>query len=187
MTSKRVQQLQEQGERTRARIVEVAQATFAAEPAASLSAIAAAAGVGIGTLYRHFPTREDLVFELYRHEVTELADGARELLATRPAREALRLWLDAYADFVMAKAGLLGALRSGATHGQFAQEAYGPVAHAIQRLIDANEAAGTIRHGATPDDVLLAMDGIYNLDPDSDWRPRADRLFDLIVAGLQHS
>ncbi|MEU3983956.1 TetR/AcrR family transcriptional regulator [Streptomyces sp. NPDC026672] len=185
MSGKRVEQLHAQGERTRARLLEVAREAFAADGAVSLNAVAKAAGVGIGTLYRHFPTREELVFELYRHEVHQLAASADELLAVSEPAVALRDWLDGYARYVMAKAGLVRALRGAATHGRFVQEAYGPVAAAIDRLLAANERAGTVRPGFTADDVLLAVDGLYNLDPDSDWPPRAARLFDLVVTGLR--
>ncbi len=185
MTNKRVEQLHAQAARTRSRLLEVTQAAFALDSTASLNAIAKGAGVGIGTLYRHFPTREDLVFELYRGEVQELADAADNLLATQAPAEALRLWLDRYADYVMAKAGLVDALRaSTSVHGRFAQEAYGPVAAAIDRLIAANVSSGAIRAGFSADDLLLATDGLYNLDPAGDWRPRAARLFDLVVAGM---
>ncbi|MGW6745514.1 TetR/AcrR family transcriptional regulator [Streptomyces sp. NPDC055025] len=185
MGGKRVEQLHAQGERTRARLLEVAREEFAGDGGVSLNAVAKAAGVGIGTLYRHFPTREELVFELYRHEVHQLAAAADELLGQMRPTAALRAWLDRYADYVMTKAGLVQALRGASVHGSFAQEAYGPVAGAIGRLIAANERAGTMRAGFGPDDVLLAVDGLYNLDPEGDWRPRAARLFDLVVAGLR--
>ena len=83
------------------------------------------------------------------------------------------------------KAGLLEALRSGSAHGRFAQEAYRPVTEAISRLLAAGEAAGTIRPGYTPDDLLLATDGLYRLDPRSDWHAPAGKLFDLVIAGLR--
>ncbi len=158
---------------------------MAGDSAASLNAIARTAGVGIGTLYRHFPTREDLVFQLYRHEVDEPANAADELLAQLEPADALRRWLDRYAEFVMAKAGLVDALRDTPVHGHFAREAYQPVTAAIDRLLAAGERAGTVSPGVTADDLLLAVDGIYNLDPDSDWQPRTARLFDLVTAGLR--
>ncbi|HWO66254.1 MAG TPA: hypothetical protein VNO31_40100, partial [Umezawaea sp.] len=122
---------------------------------------------------------------LYRHEVDHLVASADQLRATQEPFAALRGWFDHYAQFVMAKAGLVHALRSSSTHGQFAQMAYGPVAGAVNRLIAANDEAGTIRAGMTADDLLLALDGLYNLDPDSDWSPRASRLFTLVADGLR--
>ena len=165
--------------------MEVAREALAADSAVSLNAIARAANVGIGTLYRHFPTRADLVFELYRHEVDHLALAADVLLASAEPFAAVRGWLDHYARYVTTKAGLVQALHSASAHGQFAQVAYGPVSAAIGRLIEANEKAGTIRPGYTADDVLLALDGLYNLDPHGDWAPRAERLFTLIADGLR--
>ncbi|MFD9701477.1 TetR/AcrR family transcriptional regulator [Lentzea sp. NPDC059081] len=185
LSGKRAEQLRAQGERTRERLVEVAREALAADGTVSLNAIARAANVGIGTLYRHFPAREDLVFELYRHEVDHLALTADDLLASAEPFAALRGWFDRYAQYVMTKAGLVQALRTASTHGQFAQVAYGPVSAAIGRLIEANERAGTIRAGYTADDVLLALDGLYNLDPHSEWAPRAERLFTLVADGLR--
>jgi AcrR family transcriptional regulator len=177
--------LRAQGERTRAHLLDVAREAFAESSSVSLNAVAKAAGVGIGTLYRHFPTREELVFELYRHEVQQLVAAAEELLSNSEPLRALRRWFDRYAQAVMTKAGLVDALRTSGVHGRFAQEAYEPVANAIGRLISANEQAGSIRAGFTADDILLAVEGLYGLDPDSDWRPRAARLFDLVTAGLR--
>lgn len=182
---KRVEQLRAQGERTRIRLVEVARGEIEKDASVSLTAIARAAGVGIGTLYRHFPTREELVLELYRHDVDKLAAAAEDLLRASAPADALRLWLDKYAQFVMAKAGLVQALRSSSAHMRFAQEAYQPVAAAITSILTAGERTHVFRAGLTADDLLLATDGLYRLDPESDWRPRASRLFELVMAGLR--
>lgn len=151
----------------------------------TLTTIARAAEIGIGTLYRHFPTREDLVFELYRHDMDELATAADELLSSLGRQSALHAWLHRYAQFVKAKAGLLEALRSGSAHERFAQEAYRPVTEAISRLLAAGARAVTVRSGYTPADLLLATDGLYRLDPHSDWHTPADKLFDLVMAALR--
>jgi AcrR family transcriptional regulator len=186
VSNERVEQLHAQAARTRSHLLEVAGVALSTDSAVSLNAIAKSAGVGIGTLYRHFPTREDLVFELYRGEVRELAGAADALLGELAPGEALRRWLDRYADYVMAKAGLVSALRTGTTvHGRLAQQAYAPVSAAIERLLAANRGIGGVRTGFTADDLLLATDGLYNLDPAGDWRPRAARLFDLVLAGLR--
>lgn len=185
MPTKRVEQLLAQGERTRARLVEVARDAFAESGEVSLNSIAKRAGVGIGTLYRHFPTREDLVFELYRQEVHQLADAATDLLETSEPLEAFRAWLDRFAQYAMTKAGLVDALRTATTRSRFATEAYGPVTQALAVLLAANEEAGTIRGGVTPDDVLLAVAGLYQLDPAGEWQPRAERLLDFVLGGLR--
>nr|WP_203600819.1 TetR/AcrR family transcriptional regulator [Streptomyces sp. SID9727] len=151
-----------------------------------VSVIARKAGVGQGTFYRNFPHREALVLEVYRYEMRQVADAAAQLLADRPADRALREWMDRLARYAMAKAGLADALRAATSgHGSLAQVGHGPVTEAITLLLAANEAAGTIRAGVTPDDFLLAIAGLWQLDPHSDWQPRAARLFDLVTDGLR--
>src|SRR6185503_11372370 len=140
---------------------------------ASLNSIAAGAGVGIGTLYRHFPTREDLLLAVYRNEVQQLVDAAPALLETEPPLAALRSWLDRLAYYGMAKAGLKDALA--ASHDRLNAETYGPVVGAVALLLDANERAGTIRLGVSADDVLLMLGFLWRLDPNSDWQERSRR------------
>src|SRR5882757_5210048 len=142
----------EQGEHLRAdaqhnrdRILEVARDAFAASGEVSLNSIAKKAGVGIATLYRHFPSREALVLAVYRHEVQRLVDAAPVLLKTHPPIEALRLWMDRLAHYGMTKAGLADALSTATTsHERLAAESYGPVIGALSMLLRANEQAGTI-------------------------------------------
>lgn len=184
MTTTRGKQLLAQGERTRARLMEVAAAEIGKKSDVSMNQIAKTAEVGIGTLYRHFPTREDLVFAIYRAEVQQLADAAGELLAEQPPLEAFRSWLDRFARYSMTKAGLVDALRSVTTHGRFAQEAYRPVTEALDLLLDANREVGTLRSDVTADDVLLAVAGLYQLDPSADWQPKARRILDFVVDGF---
>ncbi len=150
-----------------------------------MNTIAKDAGVGPGTLYRHFPTREDLIFELYQDEFHQLSEAAAELLEVHEPVTALRAWLDRYAEYAMTKAGLVTALQSVTAHDRFAQEAYGPVTAAIDLLIQANVSAGTIRADVTPDDVLLLIVGLHQIDPSDDWRPKAERLLDFVIAGLR--
>jgi AcrR family transcriptional regulator len=172
----------------RDRILEVALEAFTASGTASLNSIAKAAGVGIGTLYRHFPTREALVLEVYGHEVQQLVASAPVLLKTRPPIDALREWMDRLAHYGMTKAGLADALSTAATsHDGLAAETYGPVIGALSMLLRANEQAGTIRAGLDPDDVLLVLGFLWRIDPNSDWRARAGRLLDLLMDGLRAS
>jgi AcrR family transcriptional regulator len=166
-------------------LLEVARAAIAEQSDVSLNAIAKRADVGVGTLYRHFPTREDLIFAVYRQEVRQLAHAADELLATTEPLQAFRLWLDRMAGYAMTKAGLVDALRAATAHTRFAQEAYGPVSEALTKLLDANKAAGNIQADVTVDDVLLAVAGLYQLDPAGDWQPRVKRLFDVVIAGFR--
>lgn len=143
------------------------------------------AGVGIGTLYRHFPTREALVLEVYRHEVEQSAAAAPALLTRLAPLDALREWMERLAQYGMTKVGLADALASAASHQSRAAESYEPIIGALSLLLRANEAAGTIRPGLDPDDVLLMMGFLWRIDPQSDWRTRSGRLLDLLIDGLR--
>jgi AcrR family transcriptional regulator len=169
----------------RARIVEVASEALAADSSTSLNQIAKKAGVGPGTLYRHFPTRQALLLEVYRREVQRLAETAPELLAQHSPIVALRQWLDYLAEYGMTKIGLGDALYSATvTHDGLADESYGPVIGALSSLLQANAQAGTIRADADADDVLLLMGFLWRIDPAGDWRARASRMIDLVFDGL---
>ncbi|MEV5602670.1 TetR/AcrR family transcriptional regulator [Streptomyces sp. NPDC052299] len=173
-------------QRNRERILAVALTELTRAADTPVSVIARKAGVGQGTFYRNFPHREALVLEVYRYEMRQVADAAAQLLGDHPADRALREWMDRLARYAMAKAGLADALRAATRgHGSLAQVGHGPVTEAIALLLAANEAAGTIRAGVTPDDFLLAIAGLWQLDPHSDWQPRAARLFDLVADGLR--
>jgi AcrR family transcriptional regulator len=169
----------------RARIVEVAGEALAADSSTSLNQIAKLAGVGPGTLYRHFPTRQALLLEVYRREVQRLAESVPELLAEHPPVVALRRWLDRLAEYGMTKVGLGDALYSSTvTHGGLAEESYGPVIGALGSLLTVNIEAGTIRPDTDADDVLLLMGFLWRIDPAGDWRARANRMIDLVFDGL---
>ncbi|MFK4226214.1 TetR/AcrR family transcriptional regulator [Streptomyces sp. NPDC019890] len=178
--------LRSDAQRNRERILEVALAELTRAADAPLSAIAKKAGVGQGTFYRNFPNREALVLEVYRYEMQQVADAAAQLLQTRAPDRALREWMDRLAQYAMAKAGLADALRQATSkYGSLAQLGHGPVTEAVTLLLNANEEAGTIRPGLTPDDFVLAIAGLWQIDPHSDWRPRATRLLDLVMDGLR--
>ncbi|MEU9012734.1 TetR/AcrR family transcriptional regulator [Streptomyces sp. NPDC048479] len=178
--------LRSDAQRNRERILEVALAELTRAADAPLSAIAKKAGVGQGTFYRNFPNREALVLEVYRYEMQQVADAASQLLRTRAPDQALREWMDRLAQYAMAKAGLADALRKTTSkYGSLAQLGHGPVTQAVTLLLNANEEAGTIRPGLTPDDFVLAIAGLWQIDPHSDWQPRAMRLLDLVMDGLR--
>ncbi|MEE1746146.1 MULTISPECIES: TetR/AcrR family transcriptional regulator [unclassified Streptomyces] len=178
--------LRPDAQRNRERILDVALAELTRTADVPLSTIAKKAGVGQGTFYRNFPNREALVLEVYRHEMQQVADAADQLLRTRAPDRALREWMDRLAQYAMAKAGLADALRKSAvTHGSLARLGHGPVTRAVALLLNANEEAGTIRPGLTPDDFVLAIAGLWQIDPHSDWQPRAKRLLDLVMDGLR--
>ena len=172
--------------RNRERILEVALQALTESGEASLTSIAKKAGVGQGTFYRHFPNREALVLEVYRHEVQQVAGAARRLLETRPPDQALRAWLDRLAQYAMTKAGLADAMRRATcSHDSLVKVSRDPLMSAITTLLAANEQAGTIRRGLDPEDVMLAIGGLWQIDPKGDWRSRASRLLDLVMDGFR--
>ncbi|OQR64580.1 TetR family transcriptional regulator [Streptomyces maremycinicus] len=178
--------LRSDAQRNRERILEVALAELTRCPGVPLSAIAKKAGVGQGTFYRNFPHREALVLEIYRHEMGQVAASAVQLLEQLPPDLALRAWMDRLAEFAMTKAGLADAIRlATSTPGGPEKPAHTPVTDAAELLLRANDAAGTIRPGMTPDDLILAIGGLWQLTPADDWRPRATRLLDLVMDGLR--
>ncbi|MBZ3901819.1 MULTISPECIES: TetR/AcrR family transcriptional regulator [Streptomyces] len=182
---KRSAALRSDAQRNRERILEVALVELTRRADVPLSRIARKACVGQGTFYRHFPTREALVLEIYRHEMRQVADSAGELLAGHEPDRALRAWMDDLARFAMTKAGLADAIRQ-ATCGPGSPEKPGhaPVTDAAELLLRAGEKAGTIRPGVTADDFFLAIAGLWQLAPDG-WQPRATRLLDLVMDGLR--
>lgn len=170
----------------RERILAVALEELICSADVPLSAIAKKAGVGQGTFYRHFPTREALVMEVYRHEMAQVAEFAGHLLATLPPDQALREWMNRLAEYAITKAGLANAIREFASSKAcYGTDGYASVIAAAQLLLDANEKAGTIRAGVTADDFFLAIAGIWQIDASEDWRPRLTWLMDLVMQGLR--
>ncbi|WP_455753398.1 TetR/AcrR family transcriptional regulator [Streptomyces avermitilis] len=186
MQQKKDAPLRSDAQRNRERILEVALAELTLSADVPLSVIAKKAGVGQGTFYRNFPNREALVLEIYRYEMQQVADTAAQLLRTRAPDEALREWMDRLAQFAMAKAGMAEAIRKATgAPGSPAKPGHEPVTAAAALLLNANESAGTIRPGVTPDDFILAIAGLWQIDPHGDWQPRAARLLDLVMDGLR--
>lgn len=178
--------LRSDAQRNRERILHVALAELTCSADVPLSSIAKKAGVGQGTFYRNFPSRDALVLEVYRYEMQQVADAAPQLLETRAPEQALREWMDRLARFAMAKAGLADAMRRATSApGGAAKPGHGPLSEAVALLLKANEEAGTIRPGMTPEDFILAIAGLWQIDPDSDWQARAGRLLDLVMDGLR--
>jgi len=178
--------LRSDAQRNRERILEVALAELTRSADAPLSAIAKKACVGQGTFYRNFPNREALVLEVYRHEMLQVADAAAQLLEAHAPDVALRQWMDRLARYAMTKAGLAEALRKAAAGpGGPAKPGHNPVTEAVALLLRVNEEAGTIRPGVTPGDFMLAISGLWQLEPHTDWQPRATRLLNLVMDGLR--
>jgi AcrR family transcriptional regulator len=174
--------------RNRERLLEAAVSAFASDGAdVTLEAIAKTAGVGIGTLYRHFPTREALVEAAYRQELARLCDVVPGLLRSLPADEATRVWMDRFIDYMTTKRYMAGALQAViASGGDPYAESRARLIGAITTLLAAGNSAGTIRADVEPNDVLLALSGVSLAAGSPDQREQASRLLDLLVDGLRH-
>ena len=179
--------LRADGVRNRERIIAEAQRLFAAADATvSLEAIARAAGVGIGTLYRHFPTKESLVEAVYRSELDALDEEAGDLLAQHPAAEAMRLWMDSYARFVVAKHAMHDALRIAlAPRSVEGSEMRTRVNATVAKFLAAGGRDGGIRGGVQPDDVTVILAGSVFAAAACADRGQITRVLDLLVAGLR--
>jgi AcrR family transcriptional regulator len=173
-------------QRNRDRLVEAARLAFASgEHKATLEGIARDAGVGIGTLYRHFPTREALVEAVYRAELARLCDSAAELLADLDPAAALRAWMDRFAGYVAAKRDMADTLRVIVAAGTITtSQARERLAATVQILLDEGAAAGTLRDDVLAQDVVVSLVGIF-LACGPEQREQAGRMMDLLMAGLR--
>jgi AcrR family transcriptional regulator len=173
--------------RNRDAILAAALEALTASPDASLNAIAKRAGVANATLYRHFPSREQLVLATYQHEVQGLVDSAVSLLNERAPIDALRIWVERLARYAVTKHGLADALRKATSPGSdlSSSDTYDAIVAALDRLLQANVSAGTLRPGLDAHDVILALAGLWQLDPASDWSAQAERIYDIVLGGLQ--
>lgn len=172
--------------RNRQRLLDVALRAFASGGEVTLEAIARQAGVGIGTLYRHFPTREALVEAVYRGELARLRDAAGELLASQAPDAALRAWMDGFADYVSAKRGMAETLRAIAATGAISHaETQQMLTATIESLLDAGASAGTLRGDVAAGDVLASLSGILLVAGTAGQREQAGRLLDLLMDGLR--
>jgi len=178
--------LRADAQRNRDRLLEVAVRAFSQDgPDITLEAIAKEAGVGIGTLYRHFPTREALVEAAYRGELARLRDSADALLADRAPADALRVWMDLFLEYMTTKRGMADALRAViAAGGNPYAESRGRLVDALTTLLEAGATAGTVRTDVRPEDVLATLSGVTLAAGDPAQRAQAGRLLDLLMAGL---
>ena len=169
--------------RNHERILAAAAESLADSGEISFNAIARRAEVGVGTVYRHFPTPEALILAVYQREVRHLVDIVPRLLDTHPPEHAFRGWVtDHLARYMMTKLGLARALRTAG--GELPGDAYQAMLGAIGTLLAANVAAGTVRAGVDPETVLRALGGLLYLDPNGDWQTPAAQLVDLVWRGL---
>jgi AcrR family transcriptional regulator len=174
-------------ERNRLRLLEVAKAVFAAKgSSASLDEIARIAGVGAGTLYRHFPTRDALVAAVYRNETEQLVAAADSLPGMHPPVAALREWLLLFVDFIATKHGMSEMLNSiaGGTSDLYSASTV-QVTRAIATLVDRAVASGEIRLDLSPLDLLRALAGVANVGQGPDGERAAKGLVDILIAGVR--
>jgi AcrR family transcriptional regulator len=152
----------------------------------SLEDIARRAGVGIGTLYRHFPTRGAIVEAVYRHGVEQLADSAVRLLASLPPGEALHAWMRLFVDYIATKkvmAAVIDAIFGGAS--ELYAYSGAKIKDALALLVDRARASGDIRSDVDPKDLLRALVGFTYGNANPDWRASALRLIDILMTGLR--
>src|ERR1700710_784253 len=176
--------------RNRERVLAAAKAVFSAGgPEASLEAVAKKAGVGIGTLYRHFPARQDLFEAVYRREVQQLVELAEELQNAQHAPspvDALRRWLRSNVEFVATKKGMSAALALTVQgSSDLAAFTFDRLTKAVGTLLDRAIAAGEIRSDISPEDLLRALVGMCYMHDQPGWQKSVIRLLDVFVDGLR--
>ena len=172
--------------RNRERVLEAAKAVFSVGgPDASLEAVARRAGVGIGTLYRHFPTREALFEAVYRREVEQLVELAEQLAGEAAPVEALRRWMRANIEFVATKKGMSAALAL-AAHSSPSLSAYSldRLGHALDGLLRRGADAGEIRPDIGAEDVMRTLVGLSYTHDQPGWQANVLRLVDVFIDGL---
>jgi AcrR family transcriptional regulator len=173
--------------RNRERVLEAAKAVFSAGgPEASLEAVAKRAGVGIGTLYRHFPTREALFEAVYRREVQQLTELAEALKSEADPVDALRRWMRSNVEFIATKKGMLAALAL-AVHGSsdLYAHTFERLTKAVRALLARAVAAGEMRADISPEDLLRALIGMCYIHDQPGWQTSVLRLLDVFIDGLR--
>ncbi|MCK0173488.1 MULTISPECIES: TetR/AcrR family transcriptional regulator [Mycobacteriaceae] len=167
----------------RDRILAAARAVIVDTGDVRLSAVAKAAGVGQATLYRHFPTREHLLAEVYRHDVDELVAAAPALLAAHGPVTALARWFDRVADYARVKRGVFAAVEMSVWQ-ELSAHSLGPIGDALTLLLDAGKATGALRPDVDARDVILLIGYLSRLD-DDEWDRRAGHLLGIVLDGLR--
>lgn len=175
--------------RNRERILDEAKTAFTSFGAnASLDDIARQAGVGAGTLYRHFPTRDALIEAVYRSEVEKIAEAARRFAANMPPLDALRAWMLLFVDHIAQKHIIAPALNSVAGGASKLYEgSRAMVQSAIEALVKRAIRSGDLRKDTDPKDLLRALIGVSYVAFDADWQQSAKRLVDILIAGSRKS
>jgi AcrR family transcriptional regulator len=173
--------------RNRDKLIHVARGAFAAaSDTVSLEGIAREAGVGIGTLYRHFPTREALVEAVYAAELDDVTGSVGTLLKELPPEAALRAWMQRYATFVVTKRGMAETLRAGWASGRIATPSTRErVTAAIATILASGAEAGSLRADVEPEDITAMLLGIFLSTAASKTPEQTERLLDLVMDALR--
>jgi AcrR family transcriptional regulator len=173
-------------QRNRQRLLDAAVRVLAGSGAdAAPQAIAKEAGVGVGTLYRHFPTREALIDAAYRSDLSRLCGDVPDLLADRRGADATRIWMNRFIDHAIAKRGMATALRAAIASGEDPYaESRALLTNAVSALLAAGAADGSMRSDLNPDDVLIGISGVALATGEYGNREQATRLLDLLLDGL---
>ena len=174
-------------ERNRVRLLDVARTAFASgEATVSLEHIARDAGVGIGTLYRHFPTREALVEALYRQELDELCASPAKLLETLPPELAIRAWMDRFRDYVIAKREMADTLRAVFASGKFTIPGIREeLSTAVQQILEAGADDHTLRGDVHAEDVVASVVGMCTATSLAGGHEQLERMLDLLVDAVR--
>jgi len=174
-------------ERNRARLLDAARAAFTSGQASvTLEQVARDAGVGIGTLYRHFPTREALVESLYRKDLADLCATAEPLLKEQSPERALRAWMDGFAGYVAAKREMADALRAVFAAGTVTvSQAREELTVAVRTILEAGVADGTLRNDVRPEDVVAMIVGAFTATSLAGGQEQRARMFDLLVDAVR--
>jgi AcrR family transcriptional regulator len=172
--------------RNRQSLIDAAKAGFSGVGLdVSLEEIARRAGVGIGTLYRHFPTREAVVEAVYRREVEHLAEAVPQLLEASPAGEALHKWMHLFVDYIATKRIIAPSLAATAARASLHTSSAQLITSAISTLVKRAIASGDVRKDIDPSDLLRALVGVSYSNPDAGWEASARRLIDILMDGLR--
>jgi len=184
-----VRPLRADAQRNREKLLSAATDAFAQDgEGVALEAVAARAGLGIGTLSRHFPNRDALIVAAYQHEVDSLCAAAEDLLLALPADAALQAWADRFADYVATKRSMGDALRTAVCSSGSSgfTQTRGRILGALRLLLDAGARDGSLRSDVDPEDVIRVMNASWYLPDGPDWRADVGRMLNLVIDGLRY-
>ncbi|WP_105968069.1 TetR/AcrR family transcriptional regulator [Streptomyces geranii] len=185
-TPKAVKPVRADAARNRTRLLDAARVAFASEEPVSLKRIAQETGVGIATLYRHFPTREALVEAIYQQELAQLCADAEALLATRGPDDALRGWMDRFADCASTRRETTDALRAVLVSDiGTVSRARDRLRAAVQGILDAGAATGTLRDDVRAEDIVVTLVGMFTTTSLAGGRDQLGRMFDLLMDAVR--